>query len=139
MTDMFSRAKRSWVMAQIKGENTQPEVLVRRMLHANGYRFRLQGKDLPGRPDIVLPKYKAAIFVHGCFWHGHGRCKEGRRPKSNLAYWNQKIDGNIRRDRRTARKYRSLGWRRFVVWTCELEQQDRAERRINKLLTDLAA
>ncbi len=139
MADVFSRAKRSWVMGQIKGENTQPEVLVRRMLHANGYRFRLRRKDLPGRPDIVLPKYRAVVFVNGCFWHGHGGCREGHRPKSNLAYWNRKIDGNIRRDRRTARKYLKIGWRRFVIWACELAPNDRAERRIIRLLNDLAA
>lgn len=138
MADMFSRAKRSWVMARIRGENTKPEVLVRKLLHANGYRFRLQGRDLPGRPDIVLPQYRTAIFVHGCFWHGHARCSEGRRPKSNTTYWNQKIEGNIRRDRRYASEYRKIGWRRIVVWTCELEGKTAAETRIKKLLSQLA-
>lgn len=138
MTDMFSRKKRSWVMSRIRSENTGPEVLVRRLLHKGGYRFRLRRKDLPGKPDIVLPKYRTAIFVHGCFWHGHARCKEGRRPKSNVEYWNRKIQRNIDRDHSVAVAYRELGWQRLIVWTCELERPDAAERRIVKRLNEMA-
>lgn len=133
MADMFSREKRTWIMSRIRSSDTQPERFIRRMLHGLGYRFRLQRNDLPGRPDIVLPKYRTVIFVHGCFWHGHD-CSEGRRPLTNTQYWNAKIDRNVKRDALRVREYRRIGWKRIVVWTCELEHPDRIERRLGKLL-----
>jgi DNA mismatch endonuclease (patch repair protein) len=131
--DMFSKAKRSWIMARITGKNTTPEIAVRRFLHAHGYRFRLHRKDLPGCPDVVLPKFRTAIQVHGCFWHGH-TCKDGRRPASNSGYWNSKLDRNVRRDRKNARKLRQLGWKRVVVWACQVNDEARLENKVLKLL-----
>src|SRR5437879_13729116 len=95
MTDVFSKAKRSWVMSRIRGKNTLPEKLVRSMLHAHGFRFRLHRRDLPGSPDIVLSKYRTVVLVNGCFWHGHN-CNDGRRPRSNTSYWNRKLTRNTR-------------------------------------------
>lgn len=123
MADVFDTAKRSQIMAHVKTKNTAPEVKLRSLLHRNGFRFRLNRKDLPGKPDIVLPKYKAVIFVHGCFWHGHD-CKRGRRPQTNAEFWNEKIDTNIKRDKLDVVMLRELGWRVFIVWECELKKQD---------------
>lgn len=121
---MVDAERRSAIMARIRSEDTVPEMLVRKMLHAAGFRFRLHRGDLPGKPDIVLPRYKVAIFVHGCFWHGHESCRDGRRPKSNLDYWNRKLDRNRERDRRSQAKLEAIGWRPLVVWECELEDPD---------------
>ena len=123
MPDVFDAAERSRIMARIKTKNTAPEVKLRSILHRHGFRFRLNRKDLPGKPDIVLPKYKAVIFVHGCFWHGHD-CKRGRRPQTNAEFWNQKIDENMKRDKLDVIKLRELGWRVLVVWQCELKKHD---------------
>ena len=110
-------------MAHVKTKDTAPEVKLRSILHKNGFRFRLNRKDLPGKPDIVLPKYKTVIFVHGCFWHGHD-CKRGRRPQTNTEFWNKKIDENIKRDKLDVIKLEELGWRVLVVWECELKKQN---------------
>jgi DNA mismatch endonuclease (patch repair protein) len=104
-------------MAAIKGSNTKPELAVRSALHRAGLRFRLHRKDLPGRPDIVLPKYKTVIFVHGCFWHRHG-CANSVMPKTRREFWEEKLEGNRRRDSRQQRALRSAGWRVLVVWEC---------------------
>jgi len=133
MSDCFSAEKRSWVMSRIHGADTAPERALRRVLHARGLRFRLHRSDLPGKPDIVLPKYRTVIYVHGCFWHGH-QCQGGRRPRSNTAYWNQKIERNQQRDRRDAGMCRRLGWKRIVVWECQLRHPEAVERRVLKLL-----
>src|SRR4051794_16548808 len=114
MTDMFTKDRRSEIMRRITGKDTQPELRVRRTLHGMGCRFRLDREDLPGKPDIVLPKWRIVIFVHGCFWHGHD-CKKGsrrRRPKSNTGYWNQKLDRNMRRDAEHSAQLAGLGWKR---------------------------
>lgn len=108
-------------MARVKGKDTRPERAVRSLLHAMGYRFRLHRKDLPGSPDIVLPGRSAVIFVHGCFWHGHG-CKRGSRaPKANADYWARKLAGNVARDARTRAELEALCWRVLVVWECEVK------------------
>lgn len=121
---------RSEVMARIKGKDTGPEKAVRSFLHALGYRFRLHRKDLPGSPDIVLPGRKAVIFVHGCFWHGHG-CKRGSRaPKTNADYWTRKLAGNVARDAKRQAELVVLGWRVLVVWECEMKE---AEALMDKL------
>jgi len=133
MTDMFTKEKRSWIMARIRGRDTQPELLVRRVLHAHGLRFRLHRKDLPGCPDIVLPKYRTAIFVHGCFWHGH-TCRDGRRPKSHGSYWNAKLERNVRRDRKNLNELRQTGWNPVVVWECQIGNPDSVLKRIARRL-----
>jgi DNA mismatch endonuclease, patch repair protein len=127
--DRLSSKKRSWLMSRIKGRDTTPELRVRRMLYAMGYRYRLHRKDLPGKPDIVFGPAKKIIFVHGCFWHGH-KCPKGRLPKSNKSFWNRKIDTNKIRDRKNIRKLKALGWRVLTVWQCELKDIAVARRRI---------
>lgn len=120
-TDVFSKEKRSEVMRAVKGKDTTPEVALRKALFALGYRYRLNVKNLPGKPDLVFPKHRAVIFVHGCFWHGHD-CKRGARmPKSNVDYWRKKIAGNQARDKRNVAALEDLGWRVITVWECELK------------------
>ena len=121
MPDKFSIEKRREIMSHVKNKNTKPEIRVRSLLHRMGYRFRIGRKDLPGKPDIVLPKYKTAIFVHGCFWHGHVGCKRSSRPTTNVEFWNTKLDRNLARDRENARKLTEQGWRVFTIWECELK------------------
>ena len=122
MADVFTEEERSRVMRRVKGADTKPEMRVRRWLHAQGFRFRLHRKDLPGKPDIVLPKYKTVVFVHGCFWHGHPGCKASDLPASNREYWVAKIGRNVERDRRNQRLLRKQGWRVIVVWECKLAE-----------------
>jgi DNA mismatch endonuclease, patch repair protein len=119
VADKFTSEERSRIMSRVKGRDTKPEKLVRRLLHAMGYRFRLHRKDLPGKPDIVLPRHKKIVFVHGCFWHGHPSCRRAARPTSNVAFWNTKIDANIERDAVAQRALAMLGWRYLIVWQCE--------------------
>jgi len=113
--DIVSPAKRSLMMAGIKSKNTKPEVFLRQLLHRAGFRFRLHRKNLPGRPDIVLPKYKTAIFVNGCFWHGHKDCKHFRLPKSRTAFWKAKIETNIGHDQRNVVLLRECGWNPMTI------------------------
>lgn len=115
-------------MSRIRGKNTAPEVLVRSVLHRLGYRFRLHGKKLPGCPDVVLPKYRTVVFVHGCFWHRHRRCWNCTTPTARRSWWVRKLEGNAARDRRHGRALRKLGWRVVVVWECESERADFAAR-----------
>lgn len=136
MADVFSKEERSRIMARVKGRDTAPERRVRSMLHRMGCRFRLHRADLPGRPDVALPGRRAAVFVHGCFWHGHAGCRRSARPSSRRAYWNKKIDGNIARDARDRRALRRLGWRILVVWECELRDPGRLERRLRRFLAE---
>jgi DNA mismatch endonuclease (patch repair protein) len=117
--DIYPQAKRSEIMRKIRGKNTTPEMKVRSLLHSLGFRFRLQRKDLPGKPDLVLPKYKTAIFVHGCFWHGHSCGKGKHLPKTNSEFWVKKINDNICRDNRDLNLLVGLGWKVLVVWECE--------------------
>lgn len=115
------------MMRRIQGRNTRPELAVRRVLHALGYRFRLHRADLPGNPDIVLPGRKAVILVHGCFWHQHS-CRLGRTPRNNQCYWMPKLAGNAARDRVVCRKLRRLGWRVMTVWECQVKKPSLAKR-----------
>jgi DNA mismatch endonuclease (patch repair protein) len=119
LADHISKQKRSWNMSRITSKDTKPEIVVRFLLHSLGYRFRLHRKDLPGKPDIVLPKYKTVIFVHGCFWHRHEGCKKATTPKSNMEYWLNKFARNISNDIRHKRELQELGWSVIVIWECE--------------------
>ena len=121
--DVHSPAQRSFNMSKIRGKDTRPEMVVRRWLWANGYRYRLHRKDLPGRPDIVLPKYHAVIFVHGCFWHRHG-CKYSTFPSTRQNFWQTKFEGNVQRDKDNQARLTSQGWRVFVLWECEINSWD---------------
>src|SRR5690348_11458940 len=103
MTDAYNTVKRRWLMSRVRSSNTAPELAVRSLLHSRGFRFRLQARDLPGRPDLVLPKYRTVIFVHGCFWHSHPNCKRATIPQTRRGFWEQKLTDNARRDRRNAR------------------------------------
>ena len=118
MADVVSAEKRSQMMAAIKGKNTKPELLVRRALHHRGFRFRLHVRDLPGRPDIVLPRYKAAIFVNGCFWHGH-TCKYFKLPATNTEFWREKISANQERDALKTKQLIDLGYKVLSIWECQ--------------------
>ena len=125
MPDIFAPEKRHEIMQNVKSKNTAPEIKLRSLLHKNGFRFRVNRKDLPGKPDIVLPKYRAVIFVHGCFWHGHD-CPRGQRPQTNADFWNQKIDRNVIRDKSDVSLLESLGWRVLIVWECEIKKKNEA-------------
>ena len=119
MADRLSPEDRSWNMSRIRSRDTVPELRVRSVLHRAGYRFRLHRKDLPGRPDIVLPKHRTVVFVHGCFWHRHPGCRFAYQPKSRVAFWQKKFDDNVARDRRNVHVLRALGWRVITVWECQ--------------------
>jgi DNA mismatch endonuclease (patch repair protein) len=125
-----SRIERSQQMALVRSKNTKPEMLVRRLVHGMGYRYRLHQADLPGRPDLVFRSQRKVVFIHGCFWHGH-KCKLGRMPKSRLEYWKPKIKGNKERDARTLRRLRSMRWRALVLWECQLKDLDAVSRLIS--------
>ena len=125
MTDVHSKETRSYNMSRIKGKNTKPEMLVRRFLHTNGFRYRLHAKDLPGKPDIVLPKYKTIIFIQGCFWHGHYQCKYYVVPKTRTEWWLAKISSNKSKDDLNIAKLKQLGWKVIEIWECELKGMSR--------------
>lgn len=129
------RETRSRIMRAVKGENTGPEILVRRMVRGMGYRYRLHSAALPGKPDLVFSRLRRVIFVHGCFWHGHSCSRGARVPKSNRAYWTRKIDGNRIRDKRNVAALKSAGWNSLLVWECELRNEDRVRHKIEKFLT----
>ncbi len=133
--DVFSKEKRSSIMACVPSKNTTPEKIVRSLLHKMGFRFRIHRKDLPGSPDIVLPRYRIAIFVNGCFWHQHQGCSASKRPVSNSAYWIKKLDGNIHRDLKNMQLLHNLGWIPIVVWECELRNIDKLKTRLAALIT----
>ena len=122
MTDRISKAHRSWNMSRIRGKDTTPEILLRKLLHRAGYRFRLHSPDLPGRPDIVLKKYKTVIFVHGCFWHRHEGCSGATVPKTHTEFWLDKFRGTVERDRRKQKELEEAGWRVVIVWECQLKK-----------------
>ena len=125
MADVHDKATRSYNMSRIKSKNTKPEILVRKFLFANGFRYRLYDKKLPGKPDIVLPKYKTVIFVNGCFWHGHENCKYFKIPKTRSDWWQDKIERNIKRDAKVRDELRQIGWRTMVIWECQLKPKVR--------------
>jgi DNA mismatch endonuclease (patch repair protein) len=118
--DVVTPAVRSRMMAGIKGMNTQPEIAVRRALHKAGFRFRLHRGDLPGKPDLIFPRYRTVVFVHGCFWHSHPRCRFASIPATNAEWWREKFRKNRLRDRKQQRALATLGWRVLVIWECEI-------------------
>ena len=119
MADVHTKKQRSKNMAAIRSKNTKPELKVRSFLHKNGFRFRLKTNYLPCKPDIILPKYKAVVFVNGCFWHRHG-CEKTTTPKTNIKFWKKKFSDNINRDKKNIGKLTRLGWKTFIVWECEI-------------------
>lgn len=140
MPDFLTPRERSARMARIRSANTSPELALRHALHALGLRFRLHTAGLPGKPDIVFPRYKAVVLVHGCFWHRHKGCKVASTPKSNTAFWQEKFARNVARDSRISRELKARGWRVFVAWECELQSglrsratADRLARRIRNV------
>jgi DNA mismatch endonuclease, patch repair protein len=133
MRDRLTKAHRSWNMSRIKGKNTKPEIIVRSILHRMGYRFRLHVKNLPGRPDIVLPKYKTAIFVHGCFWHRHRGCKNCTTPSNRRDFWITKLEGNATRDRLHRKSLKKLGWQAFTIWECEIKKAEELQQAVDRI------
>ena len=137
MSDTLSQTQRSYNMSRIRGKNTKPEILIRKGLHARGFRFRLHNKKLPGSPDIVLPKYGLAIMVNGCFWHGHKGCRYATKPKTNIKFWETKIARNRHRDEVTAAHLEALGWTVITIWECELRTSSQLDDRLNTLTEEI--
>ena len=134
MTDIFDPGKRSEIMSRIRGRDTRPEMIVRRIAHGLGFRFRLHRKDLPGRPDIVFPRHQAVIVVHGCFWHRHPGCKRASSPKTRVRYWQNKFEDNVVRDKRNETALRDLGWKVMVIWECETKDHEAVAALIESFL-----
>jgi DNA mismatch endonuclease (patch repair protein) len=134
--DTFSKSKRSEIMAAVSSKDTNPEVLVRKFLFSKGFRFRKNVKELSGKPDIVLPKYRTVIFIHGCFWHGHENCEAAKLPTSNVDYWIKKVSANVSRDIQHRKNLTMLGWNVVIIWECELKKYNR-ERKLEQLITKL--
>lgn len=135
MADVHSPQTRSYNMSRIKSKNTRPEMLVRKFLFANGFRYRLHSSKLPGKPDIILPKYKTVIFVHGCFWHGHD-CIGHKIPKTNKKFWTDKISNNMNRDKQQVKQLKKLGWQVIEIWQCNLKPSV-IEKNLYKVLNKL--
>lgn len=136
MADVHSKATRSYNMSRIKGSNTKPEMLVRKFLHSKGYRYRLHNKNLPGKPDLTLTKYKTVIFVNGCFWHGHHECKYFVIPKTQTDWWKDKIEKTKERDLTALNRLQQLGWKAIIIWECDLKP-DKREATLEKLMLKL--
>lgn len=133
MADVHDSATRSYNMSRIRNKDTRPEILVRKFLFANGFRYRLNDKKLPGKPDLVLPKYKTVIFVNGCFWHGHENCKYFKLPATRMEWWKEKIEGNIKNDIKKHALLREAGYKVMVVWECEVKNKLIFYRIINEI------
>jgi DNA mismatch endonuclease (patch repair protein) len=134
MMDIVSPARRSEMMSRVRGKGTKPELIVRSMAHRLGYRFRLHVKGLPGSPDLVFPRSKLALFVHGCFWHRHDGCAYAYNPKSNVEFWKGKFKSNIARDKRVRGELEKMGWHVAIVWECETANSDRLRKELKELL-----
>ena len=128
MTDIVDSGRRSEMMARIRGRDTKPELVVRRIAHKIGLRFRLHRKDLPGRPDLVFQRHRLTVFVHGCFWHRHSGCRYAYTPKSRIAFWMEKFAQNVARDQRNEEELRDLGWQVLVIWECETQDEETVRR-----------
>ena len=125
--DVHSKETRSYNMSRIKGKNTKPEILVRKYLFSQGFRYRLYCKDLPGKPDIVLPKYRTVIFIHGCFWHGHEECRYFVTPKTRTEWWIEKINANKENDKKNSKLLQKMGWNVIIIWECDLKKKEKEE------------
>jgi len=136
MADVHSKETRSYNMSRIRSKDTKPEMLVRKFLHKNGFRYRLHVKNLPGKPDIVLPKYKTVIFIHGCFWHGHEGCKKAALPTTRTEWWATKINSNIKNGDISVNSLVNTGWKVFVIWTCDLHK-NKIDETLNNLIKEL--
>ena len=134
--DRISKEHRSWNMSRIRSKDTSPEKIVRSLLHRQGYRFRLHRKDLPGTPDVVLPKYKTAIFINGCFWHRHPGCKYAYSPKSRVQFWVKKFERNVRVQEKVENEFVQIGWRVLVIWECELSNLELVEQKLTLFLKE---
>lgn len=137
MADVHSKEVRSYNMSRIKAKNTKPEMLVRKFLHAQGFRYTLHDKKLPGKPDIVLPKYKTVIFVHGCFWHGHKNCKYATIPMTREEWWQSKLQKNKSNDIKGKRLLKKAGWNVVEIWQCKLKNPTKANKVLSKLISTL--
>jgi DNA mismatch endonuclease (patch repair protein) len=128
MADVHSKEIRSFNMSRIKGKDTKPEIMVRKFLFSNGIRYRLHDKKLPGKPDMVFPKYKKVVFIHGCFWHGHENCKYFVVPKTRTEWWLNKINNNKKKDIESVYALRKLGWKVIIIWECELKPNNKDKK-----------
>lgn len=136
-TDVHSPEIRSYNMSKIRGKNTKPEIRVRSLLHQAGFRFRLHDKSLPGKPDIILPRYKTVIFVNGCFWHRHTGCKYASLPKSKIDFWKNKFDLNMKRDRQVSEELKKMNWRQLIIWECEIKNPDKVQKKIKEFFNEI--
>lgn len=136
VVDTLTKRERSERMALVRSKHTKPELAIRRLVHGMGFRYRLHGNKLPGRPDLVFPARRKAIFVHGCFWHRHRGCKLARIPKSRVRFWKEKLEGNRKRDARNMTRIRRLGWSYLVIWECQLGKLESLSRKIRKFLEE---
>lgn len=134
LVDRLTSERRSWLMSQVRSKNTSPEMRVRRLAHASGLRYRLHRRDLPGKPDLVFPRHRVALFVHGCFWHRHPGCAKASMPKSRSDFWREKFERNVERDRQAEQELEALGWRVLVIWECGTK----SDREIRALLWQVA-
>ena len=134
--DHLTVEKRSWNMSKIGSKNTKPEILFRKAIHKKGYRYRLYDKKLPGKPDIVLRKYKVVVFINGCFWHSHKNCKRGNHPKTHNEYWDAKLEHNVLRDRKNCELLTKLGWNVLVIWECEMSDIEKVILRFENFLNN---
>jgi len=132
MPDIYSKQKRSQIMSKVSGKETKPEIVVRKYLFSKGFRYRKNDKRYSGKPDIVLPKYKTIILVHGCFWHGHS-CPAGKLPETNKNFWKEKINSNVERDKRNNTKLKKLGWNVILIWQCKINTQKKQYQTLQKL------
>lgn len=137
MSDVLTKEQRHRCMSNVKSKNTNPEIMVRKFLFSHGYRYRVNRKELPGKPDIVLPKYRTVVFINGCFWHGHQNCKYATIPESNHEFWLTKITGNVERDKQTRKKLSQMGWRVIDIWQCQLKPREK-ETTLNNLISILS-
>ena len=138
MTDLVSEEQRSYIMSRVASKNTKPELLVRSYLHRRGFRFRIHGKELPGRPDLVFLKYRSVVFVHGCFWHRHKGCTRSTMPATRVEFWREKFERNVARDLTDQADLRKLGWRVLVLWECEIAKLTSREERLRLLAAEIA-
>ena len=137
MADKFTKEKRSSIMSHIGGKETKPEVMVRKFIFSKGLRYKKNDKQLPGTPDIVLPKYRTVVFIHGCFWHGHKGCRKSELPDTGRDFWGRKISENMTRDQRNIDELEERGWRVIVVWQCEINNSKKREKRIESLIGEI--